>query len=50
MFSLINGDCIKEMEKLIEVGQKVDLILTDLPYGTTANEWDNIIPLILCGS
>lgn len=23
----------------------VDLIICDLPYGTTANKWDNIIPL-----
>ena len=41
---LINGDCIKVMEKLIEKGQKVDLILTDLPYGTTSCKWDNTIP------
>lgn len=41
---LINGDCIEEMQKLIEEGVKVDLILTDLPYGTTQCKWDNIIP------
>lgn len=40
---LINGDCIEEMNNLINDGVKVDLILTDLPYGVTANEWDNII-------
>jgi site-specific DNA-methyltransferase (adenine-specific) len=28
----------------IEKG-KIDLILTDLPYGTTACAWDEIIPL-----
>lgn len=41
---LILGDCLEEMEKLIGGGQKVDLILTDLPYGTTQCKWDNIIP------
>lgn len=42
--TLIHGDCLEEMPKLIREGQKVDLILTDLPYGTTACKWDNIIP------
>lgn len=32
------------MDKLIEQGIKVDLIFTDLPYGSTACEWDTIIP------
>lgn len=41
---LIQGECIEEMHNLINEGVKVDLILTDLPYGVTANEWDNIIP------
>lgn len=41
---LINGDCIDEMQKLTDDGVKVDLILTDLPYGTTKCKWDNIIP------
>ena len=31
---LINGDCIKEMEKLIEEGVKVDLTVTSPPYDT----------------
>lgn len=29
---LINGDCLKEMDKLIEQGVKVDCIITDPPY------------------
>ena len=29
---LINGDCIEEMQKLIDKGVKVDLIVTDPPY------------------
>ena len=41
---LINGDCIKEMQKLIDDGVKVDMVLTDLPYGTTACKWDSVIP------
>ena len=30
---LINGDALKEMDKLIEQGVKVDAIITDPPYG-----------------
>jgi len=41
---LINGDCIKEMQKLIDDGVKVDMVLTDPPYGTTSCKWDSIIP------
>ena len=41
---LIQGDCIEKMQELIDEDVKVDLILTDLPYGVTANKWDNIIP------
>jgi site-specific DNA-methyltransferase (adenine-specific) len=32
------------MDKLIEQGIKVDMILTDPPYGTTACKWDSVIP------
>ena len=32
------------MDRLIEEGVKVDSIITDLPYGTTACKWDNVIP------
>ena len=42
--TLIHGDCLEEMDKLIDEGVKVDLVLTDVPYGTTACKWDNIIP------
>lgn len=41
---LIQGDCLEEMDKLIRGGQKVDLILCDLPYGTTQCNWDSIVP------
>jgi DNA modification methylase len=39
---LVNDDCLVAMKKL-QAGS-VDLILTDLPYGTTQNKWDIIIP------
>ena len=32
------------MQKLIKENVKFDLILTDLPYGTTQCKWDSIIP------
>lgn len=37
------GDCL-ELMKGIPDGS-VDMILCDLPYGTTQNKWDTIIPL-----
>jgi site-specific DNA-methyltransferase (adenine-specific) len=42
--TLIHGDCIEEMQKLIDKETKVDLILTDPPYGTTSCKWDSVIP------
>ena len=30
-------DCLEYMDGLIKQGIKVDAIITDLPYGTTAN-------------
>lgn len=36
------GDCLKLMHDLPE--KSVDLILCDLPYGTTAIEWDKPLP------
>ena len=44
MYKLYNGDCLEIMDKLIEEGVKVDCILTDPPYGTTACKWDTVIP------
>ena len=37
------GDCLEQYHKNIE-RNSIDLILTDLPYGTTACKWDTIIP------
>lgn len=42
---LYNGDCLYVMEQLIKDGVKVDAIITDPPYGTTACKWDSVIPL-----
>ena len=42
MIELYNGDCLEVM-KNIETGS-IDMILCDLPYGTTACKWDVIIP------
>ena len=40
---IICGDSIKEMEKLDD--NSIDMILCDLPYGTTRNKWDSVIDL-----
>ena len=40
---IICGDSIKEMKKLDD--KSVDMILCDLPYGTTRNKWDSVIDL-----
>ncbi len=40
---VIEGDCLDVM---IDIPDKsVDMILCDLPYGTTQNQWDSVIPL-----
>lgn len=41
-FNLMHGDCIDRMKE-IESGT-VDMILCDLPYGTTCCSWDIVIP------
>lgn len=40
---LHNGDCL-ELLPSVESGS-VDMVLTDLPYGTTQNKWDSQVPL-----
>lgn len=42
-FQLFEGDCLKWLPTL--AAGSVDAIIADLPYGTTACEWDSIIPL-----
>jgi len=41
---LYNGECLETMDLLIEQGVKVDAIICDPPYGTTACKWDSVIP------
>lgn len=43
-YELYKGDCLEIMDQLIEHGIKVDAIITDPPFGTTACKWDTIIP------
>jgi site-specific DNA-methyltransferase (adenine-specific) len=40
---IYQGDCLEVMKKLPD--QSVDMVLCDLPYGTTQNKWDSVIPL-----
>jgi site-specific DNA-methyltransferase (adenine-specific) len=39
---LLLGDCLEQMATLPNAS--VDMILCDLPYGTTACSWDSVIP------
>ena len=39
---IIHGDCLEIMPTIPD--KSVDMILCDLPYGTTACKWDTIIP------
>jgi site-specific DNA-methyltransferase (adenine-specific) len=39
---IIHGDCLEVMPLLPD--KSIDMILCDLPYGTTACKWDTIIP------
>ncbi|HRI29520.1 MAG TPA: hypothetical protein PK715_15790, partial [Chitinophagales bacterium] len=40
---VIQGDCLEVMKEL--PNSSIDMILCDLPYGTTQNKWDSVIPL-----
>ncbi len=40
---VIQGDCLDVMQLLPD--KSIDMILCDLPYGTTQNKWDSEIPL-----
>ena len=37
------GDCLELMKEI--PNESIDMILCDLPYGTTKNKWDSVIPL-----
>jgi len=42
---IYNEDCLEGMKKIND--KSIDMILCDLPYGTTACKWDAIIPFDL---
>lgn len=39
---LLQGDCLELMNDIPD--GSIDMILCDLPYGTTKNKWDSVIP------
>ena len=41
--SILQGDCLKLMRDLPH--RSIPLVLTDLPYGMTYNDWDSAVPL-----
>lgn len=40
---VFEGDCLSLLPKIPD--ESIDMILCDLPYGTTQNPWDSVIPL-----
>lgn len=42
-FELCHGDCLELMKDIPD--GSVDMVLCDMPYGTTRNNWDRVIPL-----
>ena len=40
---IYNEDCLEGMKRIAD--GSIDMILCDLPYGTTGNKWDTVIPL-----
>lgn len=40
---MLEGDCLALLTKVPSAS--IDMILCDLPYGTTQNKWDSVIPL-----
>lgn len=40
---IYNEDCLEGMKRIPD--GSVDCIICDLPYGTTRNQWDSVIPL-----
>lgn len=42
-FTLMHGDCLDLMATLPDAS--IDMVMCDLPYGTTQNKWDSVIDL-----
>ncbi|WP_236570682.1 DNA-methyltransferase [Paenibacillus sp. An7] len=43
--NIFEADCLVKMKEIPD--KSIDMILCDLPYGTTQNKWDSVIPLDL---
>ncbi len=43
MIDIRQGDCLELMKDIPD--KSIDMVLCDLPYGTTRNKWDSVIPL-----
>ena len=41
--TIYNEDCLEGMKRIPD--GSIDAIICDLPYGTTRNQWDSVIPL-----
>ena len=41
-YSVKQGDCLELMKEIPD--KSIDMILCDLPYGTTQCSWDTVIP------
>lgn len=41
--NVYEADCLEKMKEFPD--KSIDMILCDLPYGTTQNKWDSVIPL-----
>ena len=41
--TLSNANCLEAMQQIAD--HSIDMVLTDLPYGSTRNKWDTCIPL-----
>ena len=39
---ILTGDCLERLKELPD--KSIDMVLCDLPYGTTQCKWDTIIP------
>ena len=42
MIDIKQGDCLELMKEIPDIS--IDMVLCDLPYGTTACKWDSVIP------
>ena len=47
-YEIYQGDCLEMMKSIPD--KSIDMILCDLPYGTTRNKWDTVIDLDLLWS